>query len=316
MEPLAVAVTLRGVLLASMAGAAACLLPAEAWPSSSPPDTVIGTTICKAASWMTGPAGVALATIGVSILGILAILGKLVWGTALLSGIGVSIIFGAPAILGTASCPNSSGYSGTGGLGPYLGVSRSIPYINLLSVGVISLSTSHIGIWPGNLANEIGLTTGEPTLENTTKISTANFPVIGWLQIVYTLPPGFSISPAFANQGYGVDSNGNSYIMEGFINASGDGQYTGWLPNNVYLYQNGQIYAGSSPPPNLSVQYELYDNWSYYADGCTMNCALAGQSSYTYNTSQGGGFTSSPNPTSARATIGRCTTGTCNAPPL
>ncbi len=106
-------------------------------PSVPTSDTTIGTTLCTVAGWTSGNLGIGLAVIGISILGILMLYGKIGWGLPLVAGTGVSIIFGAPVILGTASCsglyPNSNSVMG-GGLGSVLGV-KSSAFLNLKDTG-------------------------------------------------------------------------------------------------------------------------------------------------------------------------------------
>jgi len=59
----------------------------------------ISLTICNAAAMFTGNAGRGLATIGISILGVGALLGKVSWGLAMIVGIGIAILFGAENII-------------------------------------------------------------------------------------------------------------------------------------------------------------------------------------------------------------------------
>jgi type IV secretory pathway VirB2 component (pilin) len=61
--------------------------------------TNIDVVICAVLPWFTGNLGMGLATIAVTVVGVGALLGKVSWGTALNVGIGVSVIFGAAAIV-------------------------------------------------------------------------------------------------------------------------------------------------------------------------------------------------------------------------
>ena len=51
--------------------------------------------------WFTGDAGKAVATLGIMVVGVGALLGKVSWGMALIVGLGVTIVFGADAIMGS-----------------------------------------------------------------------------------------------------------------------------------------------------------------------------------------------------------------------
>jgi type IV secretory pathway VirB2 component (pilin) len=62
-------------------------------------DTPMGMVLCNAASFMAGSAGKGMATIGVSVIGIGAMLGKVSWGMAMTLGIGIAILFNAPYIV-------------------------------------------------------------------------------------------------------------------------------------------------------------------------------------------------------------------------
>jgi type IV secretory pathway VirB2 component (pilin) len=59
----------------------------------------LGYVICNAAYLFTGNAGKGLATIGISILGVGALLGKVSWGLAIVVGVGIALIFYAPGII-------------------------------------------------------------------------------------------------------------------------------------------------------------------------------------------------------------------------
>jgi len=72
-------------------------------------DTPMGEVLCTVAEWFTGNTGKGLATIGVTIIGIGALLGKVSWGMAIIVGIGIAIVFGAAGIVdamgaGASSC--------------------------------------------------------------------------------------------------------------------------------------------------------------------------------------------------------------------
>jgi len=67
----------------------------------------IGSLLCGVAGWFTGPVGSGIATLAILVIGIGALMGKVSWGMAIIVGLGVAIIFGAPTIvdeLGGAGC--------------------------------------------------------------------------------------------------------------------------------------------------------------------------------------------------------------------
>jgi type IV secretory pathway VirB2 component (pilin) len=59
----------------------------------------MGYVMCNAALLFTGNAGRGLATIGISILGVGALLGKVSWGLAIVVGVGIGIIYGASGLV-------------------------------------------------------------------------------------------------------------------------------------------------------------------------------------------------------------------------
>lgn len=64
-------------------------------------DTYMGYSICIAASMFFGNAGKGLCTIGICILGVGALLGKISWGIAIVVGCGLSILFGSASLVFT-----------------------------------------------------------------------------------------------------------------------------------------------------------------------------------------------------------------------
>ncbi len=67
-------------------------------PSMAHADT-IGDLLCNVADWFTGTIGQGIATLAIIVVGIGALMGKVSWGMAIIVGIGVAVIFGAPAIV-------------------------------------------------------------------------------------------------------------------------------------------------------------------------------------------------------------------------
>jgi type IV secretion system protein VirB2 len=62
-------------------------------------DGAIGDTLCKVVGSLTGVWGKAIATIAIIVLGIGLFLGKLSWGVAIATAIGIGMIFGAGTIV-------------------------------------------------------------------------------------------------------------------------------------------------------------------------------------------------------------------------
>lgn len=69
--------------------------------------TTVGNLLCNVADWFTGPVGSGIATLAIIVVGLGALMGKVSWGMAIIVGIGIAVIFGAPAIvdeLGATGC--------------------------------------------------------------------------------------------------------------------------------------------------------------------------------------------------------------------
>lgn len=60
---------------------------------------VIGELLCDVVGWFTGSIGQGIATLSIIVLGIGALMGKVSWGAALTTGVGVATIFGAPDLV-------------------------------------------------------------------------------------------------------------------------------------------------------------------------------------------------------------------------
>ncbi len=110
--------------LALFAGYAAMLLPADALAAvgfsvggstggggggggTSDP-AAISEVLCNVVEWFTGPVGAGIATLAIIVVGLGALMGKVSWGMAIIVGIGVGVIFGAPSIVDALSS-NSTG---------------------------------------------------------------------------------------------------------------------------------------------------------------------------------------------------------------
>lgn len=97
--------TLKSVAWCMMLAYAMLLVPQEALAQTG--GETIGNLLCDVASWFTGPVGQGIATLAIIVIGIGALMGKVSWGMAIIVGIGVAVIFGAPAIV-----EELSGYGG------------------------------------------------------------------------------------------------------------------------------------------------------------------------------------------------------------
>ncbi len=62
-------------------------------------DTVIGNMLCTVVGFFIGNAGRGLATLAIIIIGVGALMGKVSWGMAIIVGLGISLIFGAAAMV-------------------------------------------------------------------------------------------------------------------------------------------------------------------------------------------------------------------------
>lgn len=105
---------MMSLALCLFAAYAAMLLPVDAMaqvPGSG--GATIGRTLCTVVEWFTGPVGQGIATLAIIVIGVGALMGKVSWGMAIIVGIGVAVIFGAPAIVGELGTGNS-GCSGGG----------------------------------------------------------------------------------------------------------------------------------------------------------------------------------------------------------
>jgi type IV secretion system protein VirB2 len=92
-----------------LACAAAVMLPEMAAAGFG--DNPISDTLCAVVGWFTGSVGAGIATLAVIIIGVGALLGKVSWGMAIIVGLGVAIIFGAPEVIDALS--PGAGWSGS-----------------------------------------------------------------------------------------------------------------------------------------------------------------------------------------------------------
>jgi type IV secretory pathway VirB2 component (pilin) len=90
------------------------MLPQFAFASSVSTASPMSNALCIAATWITGNAGRGIATIGITIIGIGALLGKVSWGMAMIVGVGVAIVFGSTAIVRLLGGTGAAGLAATG----------------------------------------------------------------------------------------------------------------------------------------------------------------------------------------------------------
>ncbi len=93
-------------MIALVAVYAAAMLPMDAMASAGP--AALGDVLCNVVGWFTGTIGAGIATLAIIVIGVGALMGKVSWGMAIIVGLGVGIIFGAPTIVaalgGTSTC--------------------------------------------------------------------------------------------------------------------------------------------------------------------------------------------------------------------
>lgn len=96
------------IMFAMLLACAIFILPIEAAASGS--DGISG-ALCNVIGQLNGPWGKGIATIAVVALGIGLFLGKLSWGLAISTAIGIGMIFGASALVSTIGGAGVSGGS-------------------------------------------------------------------------------------------------------------------------------------------------------------------------------------------------------------
>jgi type IV secretion system protein VirB2 len=88
---------MMSLALAMVAVYAVMLLPTAALAGAPP--TALENVLCDVVAWFTGRVGAGIATLAIIVIGIGALMGKVSWGMAIIVGIGVGVIFGAPTII-------------------------------------------------------------------------------------------------------------------------------------------------------------------------------------------------------------------------
>ena len=89
-------------------------LPQLAYAASVVNASPMSNALCIAATWITGNTGRGIATIGITIIGIGALLGKVSWGMAMIVGVGVAVVFGATGIVRLLGGTAAAGVAGVG----------------------------------------------------------------------------------------------------------------------------------------------------------------------------------------------------------
>lgn len=84
----------------ALAAYAFMLVPDAALAGLGGGPSSIENALCEVISWFIGPVGKAIATLAIIIIGVGALMGKVSWGMAIIVGLGVAVIFGAPEIAG------------------------------------------------------------------------------------------------------------------------------------------------------------------------------------------------------------------------
>lgn len=75
---------------------AVVLLPGFAFAAG---DNPVGQVLCDVVGWFQGPTGRAIGTLAIIIIGILALMGKVSWGLAIMVVLGIALVFGASELL-------------------------------------------------------------------------------------------------------------------------------------------------------------------------------------------------------------------------
>lgn len=121
-----------GFALALFAAYAAMLVPADAWAATDGKASTGGGiegVLCRVVEWFQGGVGKALATLGIIVIGVGALMGKVSWGMAIIVGIGVGVIFSAGTIVDILSGGSSTGVgcsTSSGGFGITVGGSAKL----------------------------------------------------------------------------------------------------------------------------------------------------------------------------------------------
>lgn len=95
------------ICLVLLLTAAVVMMPDLAFATQTGKDTTLAKVMCNVVSWFTGPIGKGIATLAIIVIGVGALMGKVSWGMAIIVGLGVAVIFGAPTILDALGASDS-----------------------------------------------------------------------------------------------------------------------------------------------------------------------------------------------------------------
>jgi type IV secretory pathway VirB2 component (pilin) len=99
---------LASLVLAILVVYAFMLLPMDVLAEDTADGTPLAETLCNVVGWFTGTIGKSIATLAIIVIGVGALMGKVSWGMAIIVGIGVGVIFGAPQIVDALSDDNAA----------------------------------------------------------------------------------------------------------------------------------------------------------------------------------------------------------------
>lgn len=102
------------ICLMVMPSVVVVMVPQFAFASTITQASPMSNALCIAATWITGNTGRGLATLGVAIIGIGALLGKVSWGMAMIVGVGIAIVFGSASIVQLLGGTSAAGLANTG----------------------------------------------------------------------------------------------------------------------------------------------------------------------------------------------------------
>lgn len=85
-----------------------CLVPNSAWAAPQCTDALC-ITLCSVVLWFTGEMGQAIATLGILVLGLGALFGKVSWPMALITSFGISVMFMGGEIVEMLTTKDASG---------------------------------------------------------------------------------------------------------------------------------------------------------------------------------------------------------------
>jgi len=100
------------VCFLAVLGGVLILIPDMAFASQ--PDNAIANAVCDISDTFTGEVATGLGTIAICTIGVMACLGRVQWTAAIIVAVGISILFGATALVSTLAVSANSSYVGCG----------------------------------------------------------------------------------------------------------------------------------------------------------------------------------------------------------